>query len=258
MVQAVWRSIIAPVGLRQELIWDFQALVLQRVCPLCGDGATGDLCSRCDRQLQRCAIPQPHQTWRGKLPLFAWGYYRTTKTPILKRAIAALKYDQQPILARSLGYAVGHAWRQANLLGRSSSPAPAQSSPPAFAPSLPRSQPIVVPIPLHDRKLKSRGFNQAALLARYFCRMAQLPCAEQGLIRTQETQALFGLDRARREAEVAQVFQVGEGLRGRSVLLFDDIYTTGSTVRSAARTLWAAGIPTIGVVALARAGIDQA
>jgi len=258
MVQKVWRS-IAPVGLRQELIWDFQALVLQRVCPLCGDAAAGDLCSRCDRQLQRCVIPSPHQTWRGKLPLFAWGYYRTAKTPILKRAIAALKYDQQQILARSLGYAVGKAWQQAHLLGRSPSPGvPSSGSQAGSRSILPRPQPIVVPIPLHDRKLKSRGFNQAALLARYFCRMAQLPCAEQGLIRTQETQALFGLDRATREAEVAQVFEVGAGLRGRSVLLFDDIYTTGSTVRSAARTLWAAGIPTIGVVALARAGIDQA
>lgn len=258
---------IAP-GLGQELAWDFRALILKRDCPLCGDPAAADFCRNCDRQLRRCVIPQNQQAWHPQtgtdrpldLPVFAWGYYRTPQTPILKRAIAALKYENQQIVARSLGFRLGQAWRQA---------APLPLPRPLPLPWFPAA-PIVVPIPLHDRKLNSRGFNQAALLARYFCRATRLPYCETGLIRVRETQALFGLDRQTREREVADVFQVTDefqrrsgrlgrsGPSRRSVLLFDDIYTTGSTVRSAAQVLQGAGFATIGVVVLARAGVSQA
>ncbi|MEB3274033.1 MAG: hypothetical protein VKJ85_09640 [Prochlorothrix sp.] len=254
---------IAP-GLAQELAWDWHNLILHRACPICGEPAATDLCRTCDRHLNQCAIANPKETWQGEFPVFAWGYYRSKRTPILKRSIAALKYDNHPILARTLGYRIGQAWNRTRPLK-------------AAVPRWPR--PLVVPIPLHDRKLRSRGFNQAALLARYFCRVARLPCAEQGLVRVQDTQALFGLDRPARQAEVQEAFRVGSVLgglgdprapglripgalipdrfspgRSRPVLLFDDIYTTGATVQAAAQTLQAQGITVLGVVVLARAG----
>ncbi|KKI99402.1 hypothetical protein PROH_16215 [Prochlorothrix hollandica PCC 9006 = CALU 1027] len=209
-------------------------------CPLCGRSTPQDFCRDCAWDLGHCPIEHPLETWTGPLPYFAWGYYQTPDTDGLKRAIAALKYDNNPGLARCLGQWVGQTWRQQR---------------PPLPPG--QSKPLVVPIPLHPSKLKQRGFNQADLLARSFCQVTGFPYEATGLMRTRSTQAQFGLTPQARQANVQAAFAPSPGLRRRSppgVLIFDDIYTTGSTVRSAAQCLQDHKIPVLGVVVLARVG----
>jgi ComF family protein len=170
------------------------------------------------------------------MPVFVWGAYSGT----LKRAIAAIKYENHPELARPLGHWLGEAWRN----GQGAAGA----------------RVTVVPIPLHAAKLKKRGFNQAELLAQYFCEVTGLPLQRNGLERIRETEAQFSLSGAEREQNLAGAFTVGKGFRHRhqragSVLLLDDIYTTGATVRSAAQTLRSAGISVCGVAAIATTAV---
>lgn len=207
-------------------------LFLKSDCPLCQRPANLELCDFCQRQLQKCQLPNCKELWQGELPVFGWGAYGG----ILKRAIAALKYENQPQLARPLGQYLGKAWLNAQV---------------SF-PGKVLQPPTVVPIPLHAAKLKKRGFNQAELLAESFCQVVGLQLRAKGLERVKETEALFGLAPQERLQNLQNAFQVGKGLRRQSqVLLLDDIYTTGNTVAEAAKALQEQGIATCGVVAIA-------
>ncbi len=174
-------------------------------------------------------MPHPRHV-RQALPIFSWGSYGGA----LKRAIAALKYNNQPQLARPLGQWLAQAWRSSLV-----------SRPPL----------TVVPIPLHQDRYKLRGYNQAALLAHSFCALAGLSLQCYGLERSQNTQAQFGLSIAQREQNLFQAFNLGQDFLRKPpvypVLLLDDIYTTGATTRSAANVLQHAGIEVYGIVTFA-------
>ncbi|MFL5277748.1 MAG: ComF family protein [Myxococcales bacterium] len=115
----------------------------------------------------------------------------------------------------------------------------------------PRSQ-VIAPVPLHPSRLRERGFDQAALLARAAARRFALPCAHL-LVRTRPTKAQVGLDRTRREANVRGAFRARRAVPGARVCLVDDVLTTGATAAEAARALLAAGAAHVEVRTLARA-----
>lgn len=105
-------------------------------------------------------------------------------------------------------------------------------------------------------KQQERGFNQAERLATAFCEETRLPIARDGLIRVRNTRPQFELSQSEREQNLVDAFEVGRHLKRRSprssVVLLDDIYTTGATVRSAIATLHAHQIPVAMVAVLAQ------
>ena len=215
-------------------------------CPLCQRNASQILCPDCHRQLMECrwsaptaehtatlSINRPLATSSRELFVFPWGQYRG----LLKQTLALLKYGDQTELGLWLGRQLGHHWHAHG--HHKTQPQP----------------PVVVPIPLHNDKLKQRGYNQAALIAKGFCRVTGLPMVEHGLIRTRTTDAMYGLGIKKRQTNVAGAFQVSPNLKMRSspILLIDDIYTTGSTARAAASPLTKAGYKIAGITAVAQA-----
>ena len=114
---------------------------------------------------------------------------------------------------------------------------------------------VIVPVPLHIRRLRWRGFNQALLLARPLARRTRTALAPFALQRTRPTRPQVGLDELGRRRNIARAFGVRhpEQVHGRSVLLVDDVYTTGATVNECAKTLRHAGATRVDVLVLARA-----
>ena len=108
---------------------------------------------------------------------------------------------------------------------------------------------LVIPVPLHTDKLRKRGYNQAALLARKVAELLKLPENERLLIRNRETVAQKKLDNTSRRRNLVGAFSVNEkelekvlpSCSSRTVLLIDDIYTTGSTMDACASVLLSAG-----------------
>jgi len=138
--------------------------------------------------------------------VFVWGTY----SGILKRAVAAMKYENQPQIARPLGQLLGEAWR---------------SNSPKFSQLI---QLVVVLIPLHTSKKKQRGYNQAALIAQSFCETTGFKLKINGLERLRETKAQYVLSASEREKNLAQAFGLGIDFRPHNpniqVLLVDDKY----------------------------------
>ena len=110
---------------------------------------------------------------------------------------------------------------------------------------------LLAPVPLHPKRIKNRGFNQALLLARAF---PEAPVAREAVVRTRHTAPQVGLNPKERQDNVKGAFAVTDPARvkGKSVLLIDDLFTTGATVKECARVLRRAGARRVEVLTVAR------
>ena len=110
----------------------------------------------------------------------------------------------------------------------------------------------LVPVPLHKSRLRSRGYNQSALLAREVSRLTGIPALEDLAVRTIDTKPQATLSWEERLANVAQAFMALKDLSGMRVTLIDDVATTGSTLSACAHALKDAGAEYVEGVVLAR------
>ena len=101
----------------------------------------------------------------------------------------------------------------------------------------------MIPVPLHKRRQRERGVNQAAVLARAVSGLTGIPCREGLLTRFRETRPQAGLDRQKRAGNVRGAFTALQSgaLKGKRVLIVDDVRTTGATARACAKALRDAG-----------------
>jgi ComF family protein len=204
-------------------------------CACCGDPLAA--ASELDKRTVLC------RACRLAPPAFeravAYGLYEDR----MRAAIHALKYDRMYPAARRLGAMLAQA--MVKLEGE----APAEM--------------LVVPVPLHRSKHGQRGFNQARALAAEALRALRtshpewrLTLAAKTLMRLRATETQAGLSPRQRRQNVRGAFQVADSqaVRGRHILLIDDILTTGATARAASLALKRAGAKTVWVATLARAG----
>ncbi len=226
----------------QWLNWDkFLDGFLQSKCLLCQRATPDRICLDCDRQINSCRYPQFAQpiTSHNATPLFSWGVYDGA----LKRAIAACKYENHREIATLLGTKMGQVWRQ---------DASVQGTFKSLNKSLNKLS--VIPIPLHAQRQKERGFNQAEVLARSFCLEVGCICFPQALNRIKNTKPQIQTkSKQERKINLEKAFAVGQVSElGKSVVLLDDIYTSGATVHEAIAALKNSGISVQAVVVLAK------
>jgi ComF family protein len=187
--------------------------------------------------MRRYQLTTPREKSSSGIPVVSWGAYEGS----LKQGIAALKYSRQVELSQFLGFELGRIW--------------IKHYPPKFRQNQPL--PIVVPIPLHTTRQQERGFNQAELLAQWFCHFTKLPLAADGLLRIQATCPQHSLSYDERQKNLTRAFAVNPKqlpqLRRTSVWLLDDIYTTGATAHAAAQTLRRYRVSVAGICTVARA-----
>jgi ComF family protein len=115
---------------------------------------------------------------------------------------------------------------------------------------------VVIPVPLHYRRLRERGYNQSELLAAEVSRHLRLPVRSDVLVRRQATEAQSGLTLEVRRANVRGAFATVRSLAGQTVLLVDDVLSTGFTASECARVLRQAGAAQVVVLTAAIAVLD--
>lgn len=149
----------------------------------------------------------------------------------IKEAVLQLKYHQVRGLTAVLAGLMENAWRSKGL-----------------------SVGLVLPVPLHPRRLRQRGYNQSELLAKALGKGLGLPCDPSLLVRTRDTPPQVGLGRDDRVLNVQNSFHSSEAVSGKSVLIVDDVATTGSTLSACADALRKSGVTSVHALVLAREG----
>ena len=113
---------------------------------------------------------------------------------------------------------------------------------------------IIIPVPLHRWRLFSRRYNQAALLAHKIANNSKIPCYADALIRTRPTPSQGHLNSTERQHNVKNAFIISphhlQKLKGKCILLIDDVYTTGATVKECTRTLYSGGVSSVNALTL--------
>lgn len=113
----------------------------------------------------------------------------------------------------------------------------------------------LVPIPIHKKRKRRRGYNQAEVLARVIAGNLSVPLLSPGLVRVKNTSPQKKLDVSERRKNLAGAFRCCNGnIRGKTILIVDDIYTTGATADAAAKVLKAAGADKVYVISIGIGG----
>jgi ComF family protein len=222
---------------------------LPRLCLFCG-AAVGEtaavaVCPACESQITW--VESPLCTWCGKMFLSPEGGDRVcgdcqTDPPPFTRARAAALYDG-PVVQAITRFKFSRQMACLPLLQHWLTR--------PLCLDLVAAADLLAPVPLHRTRIKHRGFNQALLLAQAF---PGTPLAREAVIRTRPTPPQVGLNPREREKNVKGAFAAPEqGLvKGKNVLLVDDLFTTGSTVKECARVLRQAGARQVEVLTVAR------
>ena len=229
-------------------------LLLPPRCAACDEAVAvqGQLCAGCfgrtnfisDPCCLRCGVPFASAEQGGPERLCPTC---REHPPVFRHARAALRYDDQ---ARRLILPLKHGDR----LELAAILAPMMLR--AGARLLAHGGEVLVPVPLHRRRLFHRRYNQAAVLAFAVGRLAGRPVVPDALVRTRRTAPLGDKSPEERAREVAGSFALrrsrADRIAGRSVLLVDDVITSGATANACAAVLLAAGALTVDVLAAAR------
>jgi ComF family protein len=209
-------------------------LLLPPSCPGCGiEGAL--LCGACRKPLER-RLDEPPGAPLGLVAPLPAGLVQlewcAAFTGPARAALHALKYDGEQRLAGPLGELLAARWRRAGAGGE-----------------------LLVPVPIHPDRRRERGFNQAALLAGEAGRALRVPVVE-ALVRGQATDAQHGLGRGARRRNVGRAFSLtpaaANRIRGRWIVLIDDVVTTGATLTACAAVLVEAGAGAVAGLTVAR------
>nr|WP_294849871.1 ComF family protein [uncultured Sphingomonas sp.] len=164
-----------------------------------------------------------------------------TEPPVIDRIRAALAYDDMArgvVLKLKYGRKVGLARVMARYM------APLRGNWDA--------EPLIVPVPLHRWRLWNRGFNQSSEVARALAKHWGVSVSHDSLTRTRQTRPLKGMNPRQRRDMVRGAFTAGPKVKGRHIVLIDDVMTSGSTAEACARTLRKAGAVRVELICWAR------
>ena len=233
-----------PVKIVRDVISGVCDLIYPPVCLGCGQAGNEYLCAKCIEKIdviklpfcRKCGSPCESSICfecKTREYVFECACGAGIFEGVLREAIHAFKYKNHIMLADPFAEIMARCLPNTHLAAKVD---------------------LVMPIPIHSSRKLERGFDQAVELTRRFCRLVSLPAEYDVLYKHKKTRHQVELSLELRAINLAGAFRVrnAEKIRGKRILLIDDVFTTGATLNEAARTLLDAGAKSVRGYMLAR------
>lgn len=227
------------------MLSDFISLIFPTLCAACGKGlnkAEEHICTSC-----LFSLPQTNYHLHEDNPVarLFWGrakveracaYYHFVKEGKVQELIHQFKYKGQKEVGQTVGKHFAHELNAANWLNHID---------------------VIIPVPLHAEKYKKRGYNQSDYFAKGISEVAQKPVSLESLIRTSVSETQTRKSRYSRWKNVETIFNVPEpeAIRGKHILLVDDVVTTGSTLEACVQKLLGVSETRVSIATMAYASL---
>ncbi len=224
------------------MLWNLVELFFPEYCLACSETLVkGEslVCTTCCYALPQTTYHQEPsdnlvaQKFYGKVPItYAIARYRFQKSGKVQAILHSLKYKNKPMIGKIIGKRYGVILKQANLEKKFD---------------------LVVPVPLHRSRLRQRGYNQSDYFAQGLAEGLNIPWSNKCLQRTRATSTQTAKNQLERLRNVEGAFFVLDDtlVRGKHLLLVDDVVTTGATLEACSMELLAAGSKEISVATIA-------
>lgn len=225
----------------KEILLDFVYLFFPNYCRACEESLVKNekiICTRCMLDLPKSNYHREKENpffhkFSGRIPVkFVMTLFKFVKSGKVQHLLHALKYKNQPEIGVQLGRVYG-----ADLV----------------LDEYKDQFDIIVPVPLHPSKRRKRGYNQSEEFGKGLSEVLEIPCTEKFLKRVKATTTQTKKSKLNRWENVSEVFEVEqkEELKGKRILLVDDVVTTGATLEACGQKLLEAGCSDVSIACIA-------
>lgn len=206
--------------------------IYPEVCGICGKLCEQNLCNKCKIKLKQHMNEKIQ--YYNKDSFFEEFIYLFSYQNFIRTLLISYKFHYKPYLYKTLAKIIVNSKKNCNFL---------------------KSYDIIIPVPISKKRMNERGYNQSELIARQLVNdIKQLKLENKCLIKQKDTKPQSALNQKERQENVKQVYfvQNTEKIKGKKIILIDDIYTTGSTVTECSKMLKQAGASKVGVITIAK------
>ncbi len=218
------RIVRNPIGVLLDLLYPPH-------CAGCKSVGRGEWCEECNRHVRPYAPQLARKTMTADDGVTIVVVSAVPFGPPIREAIHAFKYEGGKNLDAPLAKFMSAAFAQSGLAAD-----------------------VIIPIPIHKKRKRERGYNQSELMAKHISLAVNVPMQAQAMTRVRHTSQQAKLNAVERKANVRDAFFADPAfVKSRRVLLVDDVYTTGATLMEAGRAALAAGASQVFALTLARA-----
>lgn len=211
----------------------FLNLIFPNVCGFCEKINKNSLCKSCELSLAKYGLNCIKDYRQDKVKYFDYLYCALKYENIVRKKIISYKFGEKSYLYKTFAKIIlknKKLYRFFNLYD------------------------IIIPVPMHKSKKSVRGYNQTELIAKEITKLANIKCNIKCLVKIKNTHVQSTLNKTERIKNVKDVFYINnaEEIKGKKVVLLDDIYTTGSTINECSKMLKQAGAKEIFVLTIAK------
>ncbi|MBR6033264.1 MAG: ComF family protein [Clostridia bacterium] len=213
-----------------SLFTKFLDIIFPPKCGFCGKINKDFICKKCENEIKYlkkdCIAKTNNVTY--KYHLYAYKYENEIREKMLQ-----FKFNDEPELAETFSKLIIKNEKICRFL---------------------ETYDIIIPVPMHIKKQTIRGYNQADLIAKKIAKELHIEYAKDALIKIRKTKTQSSLNASQRKSNVKDAYdcKIKEKIKDKKVILFDDIYTTGSTVAECAKVLKQSGAKEISVFTFAK------
>lgn len=205
-------------------------LIYPNVCGICGEICKDSLCKKCENAIEKYKIDLIS---KNKKMYFCESMHIFKYDDIIRQKIIEYKFQDEAYLYKTFAKIILKNKKVCGFLEKYD---------------------IMIPVPIHKKRRLKRGYNQAELIAKEICKNLNLELKNNVLIKQKNIVAQSELNKNERMQNIKNAFGIKNAneIKNKNIILFDDIYTTGSTVNECSRILKKVGVNQIGILTIAK------